>query len=232
MSKLDGICTTRLATADDVPALAALFVEMLRYYDDPPSDEAAAADALRRHVFAPGAGIELLVAESAGRLAGFATLSPLFPIDGVGTALYMKELFVSDAVRSKGVGRRLLAGVARLAQDRGCVRVNWSAAADNTGAIRFYEGIGGRRLAAALSFELDANGIAALLESAEHLGKAVKYRSAGTVEYVYDSDTGKFHFLEVNTRLQVEHGLTEQVLGEDLVEWMVRLAAGQVPDFS
>ena len=73
---------------------------------------------------------------------------------------------------------------------------------------------------------------AALLESAEHLGKAVKYRSAGTVEYVYDSDTGKFYFLEVNTRLQVEHGVTEQVLGEDLVEWMVRLAAGQVPDFS
>jgi len=73
---------------------------------------------------------------------------------------------------------------------------------------------------------------AALLESAVHLGKAVRYRSAGTVEYVYDADTGAFYFLEVNTRLQVEHGVTEEVFGEDLVEWMVRLAAGQVPDFS
>ncbi len=166
MSKPGAICTTRLATPDDVPALAALFVEMLRYYDDPPSDEAEAAAALRRHVFAPASGIELLVAESAGRLVGFATLSPLFPIDGVGSALYMKELFVSGAVRSSGVGRRLLVGVARLARDRGHARVNWSAAADNPRAIRFYEGIGAVHLVNACSFQLDADGIAALLASA------------------------------------------------------------------
>ncbi len=67
---------------------------------------------------------------------------------------------------------------------------------------------------------------AALLEAAVRLGKAVNYRSAGTVEYVLDADTGAFYFLEVNTRLQVEHGVTEQVTGVDLVEWMVKLARG------
>ena len=54
--------------------------------------------------------------------------------------------------------------------------------------------------------------------------KSVSYRSAGTVEFILDADTQHFYFLEVNTRLQVEHGVTEEIYGIDLVEWMVRLA--------
>ncbi|HEX3773537.1 MAG TPA: urea carboxylase [Polyangiaceae bacterium] len=67
----------------------------------------------------------------------------------------------------------------------------------------------------------------ALHEAAVRIGKSVNYRSAGTVEFVYDDDREEFYFLEVNTRLQVEHGVTELVTGVDLVEWMVRLAAGE-----
>ena len=58
------------------------------------------------------------------------------------------------------------------------------------------------------------------------LMQSVNYRSAGTVEFVMDTETEQFYFLEVNTRLQVEHGVTEQVYAVDLVEWMVTLASG------
>lgn len=67
-----------------------------------------------------------------------------------------------------------------------------------------------------------------LQEAALNLAKAVKYRSAGTVEFVYDNSTGDYYFLEVNTRLQVEHGVTELVTGVDLVSWMVQMAAGDM----
>ena len=66
-----------------------------------------------------------------------------------------------------------------------------------------------------------------LQESAVRLGRAVNYRSAGTVEFVYDVRRKEFYFLEVNTRLQVEHCITEEVTGVDLVEWMIRTAAGE-----
>jgi len=68
----------------------------------------------------------------------------------------------------------------------------------------------------------------ALAEAACSLGQVVSYASAGTVEFIYDIGEEEFYFLEVNTRLQVEHGVTEEVFGIDLVEWMVRLAGGEM----
>ncbi len=68
-----------------------------------------------------------------------------------------------------------------------------------------------------------------LHKAALRLVQGVKYRSAGTVEFIYDAKEDKFYFLEVNTRLQVEHGVTETVFGVDLVRWMIELAAGIRP---
>ena len=68
-----------------------------------------------------------------------------------------------------------------------------------------------------------------LWNMSERLAGALHYRSAGTVEFLYDSDRKEFFFLEVNARLQVEHAVTEEVTGVDLVEWMVQLGAHELP---
>jgi acetyl-CoA carboxylase biotin carboxylase subunit len=66
-----------------------------------------------------------------------------------------------------------------------------------------------------------------LCASAVRLAERAGYRGAGTLEYLYDDDTGEFFFIEMNTRIQVEHPVTEMITGIDLVREMIRIAQGE-----
>lgn len=65
-------------------------------------------------------------------------------------------------------------------------------------------------------------------ESAVNAARAVNYEGAGTVEFIMDLDTDEYYFMEMNTRLQVEHPISEMISGQDFVEWQLRIASGNL----
>ena len=158
------------ATPADVPALLALIRE-LAAYEKRRHKAVVTEDDLRRDMFGPQPKFRALIADWQGKPAGYATFFYFYSTFEGRAALFLEDLFVLDEFRGNGIGKGLLAAVARLAVEEGCFGLRWEVLDWNRPAIEFYEKLGAtflnerkavafddealRRVAAGLSPERD-----------------------------------------------------------------------------
>jgi len=145
----------RPARPEDAELLVT-FVRELAVYEKLEQHAAATPDAFRRHLFGPNPAAEAIVAEVGGEPAGFALWFATFSTFRGQPGLYLEDIFVRPRYRGCGIGKALLATVARRAVDRGCGRLEWSVLNWNTPAIGFYRGLGARPMDEWTVYRIDA----------------------------------------------------------------------------
>jgi GNAT superfamily N-acetyltransferase len=133
--------TLRGAEPRDLPAIVGLIGELAEF-ENLAHLMRATPDALHPHLFGERPLAEALVAEVDGRVVAFALFFTNFSTFLARPGLYLEDLYVQPAQRSRGIGRALLARLAGLARERGCGRFEWSVLDWNENAIRFYESMG------------------------------------------------------------------------------------------
>lgn len=153
----------RAATTADTGAVADIFFVIEKHYW---GDKAVGRDAMTRHVeskvMAPDSGIEVILAERGGKALGLATFAILYPGPGTAGTLYMKDLFTLSVARGSGVGKALIAYLAREAIERGCTRFDWTAESTNPGALAYYDRLGVPRVESKVYYRLDGEALTAM----------------------------------------------------------------------
>jgi GNAT superfamily N-acetyltransferase len=144
----------RAARPEDAELLVNL-VHELAVYEKLEQYAQATADDFRRHLFGPRPVAEAALAEVAGEPAGFALWFATFSTFRGQPGLYLEDIFVRPDYRGHGIGKALLATVARLAVERGCGAMNWSVLDWNTPAIGFYRSLGARPLDNWIGYRID-----------------------------------------------------------------------------
>ena len=135
------LLSIRPATVDDVPLIRALIAELAEY--ERMADAAVATDdGLREQLFGAQPGAEVLIGEVDGEPAGFALFFHNFSTFLGKRGLYLEDLFVRPAFRGAGLGKHLMATLARIAVQRDCGRFEWSVLDWNEPSIGFYRSIG------------------------------------------------------------------------------------------
>jgi GNAT superfamily N-acetyltransferase len=144
---------------DDSPnqirCLVELLQEMQAHYDVP----CPSADDILQGLELRPKGAEIIVAKDESTVAGFAAFSAIYPGPYLQAGLFLKELYVRDAYRGRGIGRELLSHLARLASDRGLSRIDWTADAGDERLLRFYDSIGGQQKPDKLFYRLDGDAL-------------------------------------------------------------------------
>ena len=135
------LLSIRPATVDDVPLIRQLIAELAEY--ERLADAAVATDDdLRAQLFGAQPAAEVLVGEVDGEAAGFALFFHNFSTFLGKRGLYLEDLFVRPAQRGSGLGRHMMAALARIAVQRNCGRFEWSVLDWNAPAIGFYRKLG------------------------------------------------------------------------------------------
>jgi len=131
----------RFATSGDVPALGRL-IRALAEYESLSQEVSLSEDRLREHLFGLRPFAETLIAEEGGQAVGFALFFHSYSTFLGKPGIWLEDLFVEPAHRGKGHGKALLSAVTRIAQERGCGRLEWSVLHWNESAIAFYRSVG------------------------------------------------------------------------------------------
>ncbi len=157
--------TIRPCVAADSTTLLNL-VRELAVYEKLDHLVSATPDDFRAHLFGPNAVAQAIVAETAGEVAGFALFFPTFSTFRGQAGLYLEDLYVRPAHRGSGIGKALLASVAKRAVERGCGRIEWSVLDWNAPAIAFYRSAGARPMEEWSVYRIDDEPLARLADLA------------------------------------------------------------------
>jgi len=152
-----------------VEADAHLILELihgLAEYERAPEAVNATEDDLRRHGFGPEPKFKCLIAEWAGKPAGFALWFYNFSTWEGRPGIYLEDLFVKPELRGKGIGKALLLRLAKIARDEGCARYEWQVLDWNTPAIEFYERLGAKVKKEWLPMRVDGDALGKMAEKA------------------------------------------------------------------
>jgi GNAT superfamily N-acetyltransferase len=155
----------RWARPDDAATLANLVYE-LAVYEKLEQFARATPDDFRQHLFGPRPCAEALVAEIDEEPVGFALFFPTFSTFRGQPGLYLEDIYVKPVQRGRGVGKTLLATVAKIAVDRGLGRLEWAVLNWNSPAIGFYHSLGARPLDDWTTYRLSDGPLAELAEAA------------------------------------------------------------------
>jgi GNAT superfamily N-acetyltransferase len=158
--------TIRQAVVDDVPLILDFIIKKAGF-DGAPQAVRATPERLRQTLFADPPMAHILIAEIEGRPVGFASYFLTYSTFLARPGFWLDDLFVDDEMRGRGVGTALLADLARLAQSRGCERIEWTAAAANRRGLDFYRRHGAVVREATRLCRLEAEAIDRLVRATE-----------------------------------------------------------------
>ena len=153
------------ATPRDVPVVLQM-IRALAEYERMLDDVVATEEGIREALFGPRPDAEVLLAYAGDEPAGFALFFHNFSTFVGRRGLYLEDLFVKPELRGRGIGKRLLAELARIAVERNCGRFEWTVLDWNAPSIAFYRSLGARKMEEWQIFRLDGDALTRLAEQA------------------------------------------------------------------